>query len=192
MTIDSDRFLALDAERAVPPRELFLEPHWYACRTRARAEKQVDRLLDRAGLETYLPLVERERQWADRKKRVAFPLFPGYTFARFCLGVYGDVVRTVGLVAVLGGRTGPIPVREEELEAVRRFAGGIEATGQLPEALDWLEPGTPVQVIEGPFRGMRGFLVEVRGRTRVAVRLSALRMAMSVELDRSSLRLIAA
>ena len=151
----------------------------------------MDRLLERAGVETYLPLVERERQWADRKKRVAFPLFPGYTFARFCLGDFGDVVRTVGLVAVLGGRTGPIPVREEELETVRRFAGGIEATGQLPEALDWLEPGTPVQVIEGPFRGMRGFLVEVRGRTRVAVRLSAIRMVMSVELPRESLHRVA-
>ena len=191
MSKHSDRFLFQDPRRAGPCPEVFQEPRWYACRTRARAEKQVDRLLDRAGLETYLPLMERERQWADRKKQVAFPLFPGYTFARFSLGDFGVVVRTVGLVAVLGGRTGPMPVREEELEAVRRFTEGIKATGQVPEALDWLEPGTPVQVIEGPFRGMRGFLVGVRGRTRVAVRLSAIRMVMSVELPLASLNRVA-
>ncbi len=183
--------------QSTPPRPagildaLRREPHWYACRTRARAEKQVDRLLARAGFETFLPLMEVERQWADRRKAVAFPLFPGYTFARFRLWDSPAVIQIAGLVSVVGGPGRPTPVRDDELEAVRRFSRGIEATGGFPEPVDWLEPGTPVQVLEGPFRGMRGFLVEVRGRTRVAVRLSAIRMALSVELDRTSLRRVA-
>ena len=60
-------------------------PHWYACRTKARAEKKVAEVLERHSVECYLPLVERERQWADRTKRVQFPMFPGYVFARFRL-----------------------------------------------------------------------------------------------------------
>ena len=44
-----------------PPETSNPEAHWYACRTRARAEKQVDRLLEGAGVESYLPLVELER-----------------------------------------------------------------------------------------------------------------------------------
>ena len=73
-----------------------LESHWYACRTRARAEKQVSRLLEGAGVENYLPLVELERKWADRTKRVGFPLFSGYTFARFPLKDLVEVVMTPG------------------------------------------------------------------------------------------------
>ena len=75
---------------------------------------------------------------------------------------------------------------------MRRFAAGIEETGQVPEPVDYLEPGTPIEVKEGPLRGMRGVLLEGRGSARVAVRLSAIRLAVSVVLDRSSLRPIAA
>jgi len=57
--------------------------HWYACRTRARAEKQVDPLPQRAGLESHLPPVELEWKRADRIKRVAFPIFPGLYLCSF-------------------------------------------------------------------------------------------------------------
>lgn len=46
-------------ERADP--ELWARPHWYACRTRTRSEKVAHRVLEAAGVECYLPLVERER-----------------------------------------------------------------------------------------------------------------------------------
>ena len=93
------------------PVELYEETRWYACRTRARAEKKVDELLGRAGFETHLPLVVRERQWADRRKLVAFPLFPGYTFARFDLTRYLDVLTTCSLLAFLTIPAWPVSER---------------------------------------------------------------------------------
>ncbi len=167
------------------------EPRWYACRTRARAEKQVDRLLARAGVEAYLPTVELERAWADRTRRVAFPLFPGYTFARFALERFTDVARTPGLVEVIGGGEGPVPVRDDELEAVRRLTCGVRDGGEAPEPVDWLDLGMEVEVTDGPFQGMRGFLTEVRGRTRVVVRLSAIRMAAGVTVGAEMVRQVA-
>lgn len=174
-----------------PPPELVTDPHWYACRTKARAEKQVERRLADNGLETYLPLVKLERQWADRTKRVGFPLFPGYTFARFPQQDLLEVVKTPGLVMVLSEKGYPAPVREEELEAVRRFVAGIDETGKTPEPEDWWEPGTPIRVLTGPFAGMVGQLLETRGRRRVAVRLSALKMVYSVELGRDDVERVA-
>jgi len=176
-----------------PPPELVLEPHWYACRTKARAEKQVDSRLERSGFETYLPLIEQIHQWADRKKRVALPLFPGYTFARFTLADTLQVVQTPGLVNVLSGsgRGYPTPVGEDELESVRIMADGISQTGEEPEPTTWIENGTPVHVLEGPFRGMQGVLLEVRGRSRVSVQLTGIQIGMSVEIDSASLRPLA-
>ncbi|HEV8661766.1 MAG TPA: transcription termination/antitermination NusG family protein, partial [Candidatus Methylomirabilis sp.] len=58
---------------------------WYALRTRSRHEKLVRDQLATRGIEPFLPLVTRWRRWADRRKQVAFPLFPGYCFARFPL-----------------------------------------------------------------------------------------------------------
>lgn len=134
-----DAFIQGGSNDVGPSPELLLEPHWYACRTRARAEKQVDRLLAGSGFETYLPLVEQVRQWADRKKRVAFPLFPGYTFARFTLADTLKVVQTAGLVSVLSGsgRGHPMPVREEELESVKIMVDGISRTREAPEPAGW-------------------------------------------------------
>ena len=188
-----DAFIQGGSNDVGPSPELLLEPHWYACRTRARAEKQVDRLLAGSGFETYLPLVEQVRQWADRKKRVAFPLFPGYTFARFTLADTLKVVQTAGLVSVLSGsgRGHPMPVREEELESVKIMVDGISRTREAPELAGWIEDGTPVQVLEGPFRGMQGVLLEVRGRSRVSVQLTGIQMGVSVEINAASLRPLA-
>lgn len=178
-------------DRPEPPEASSPETHWYACRTRARAEKQVDRLLERVGVESYLPLVELERKWADRTKRVKFPLFSGYTFARFPLGRLLEVVRTPGLVMVVSENGAPAPIREVEMESVRRFVMGVEGTGEAPVPEDWWEPGTPILVRQGPFRGMRGCLLESRGRRRVAVKLDALKMAFSVEMGLEDLERVA-
>ena len=156
---------------------------WYACRTRARSEKKVDRLLSAAGVTSYLPLVERLRQWSDRSKHVAFPLFPGYVFARCSLSVLPDIVRTPNLIEVVRVNGSPTPIREEEIDSIRALVLGAERIGEEPAAHEYFTRGQEVQVVQGPFEGLRGILTEVRGRTRIVVRLEAIRQAVSVEMS---------
>ena len=148
------------------PAELYATARWYACRTRSRAEKQVDRLLAGHGFESFLPLIEKERQWADRKKRVKFPLFPGYTFTRFTLRDLQAVLRTPGLASVVQTNGHPTPLDDQEIESVRLFVAGVNETGQLPTPEYEFEIGQDVVVAEGPFAGMCGVLVQQRGRTK--------------------------
>lgn len=157
---------------------------WYACRTRARSEKKVDRLLTAAGVTSYLPLVERLRQWSDRSKHVEFPLFPGYVFARFSLSVLPEIVRTPNLIEIVRVNGSPTPIREEEIDSIRALVLGAERIGEEPAPHEYLARGQEVQVIEGPFHGLRGILTEVRGSTRIVVRLGAIRQAVSVEMSR--------
>lgn len=160
------------------------ERQWYALRTRSRSEKKVARILGEREVESYCPVVPRARQWADRKKTVSFPMFPGYVFARFDLRDISEVFRVPGVATVVRIEGEAVPVRPEELEAVRRLERGVTETGQEPVPADFLEPGDEVTVVDGPFRGMRGVLLETRGRARVAVRLTAIRQAVSIELAR--------
>ena len=155
---------------------------WYACRTRARAEKKVDRLLAATGVTSYLPLIERLRTWSDRSKRVSFPLFPGYVFARSTLASLPEIVRTPSLIEIVRVNGAPTPIRESEIESIRSLVEGSAAIGEEPAAHDYLVQGQEVQVIQGPFQGMQGILTEVRGRTRIVVRLAAIRQAVSVEM----------
>jgi transcriptional antiterminator NusG len=172
----------------VTPPELFETPRWYACRTRARAEKQADRLLAGHGVESYLPLIEQERQWSDRKKRVALPLFPGYVFARFNLRMMHGILSMPSIVTILRTNGYPTPLRDEELRSVRILVTGVNAGhGLPPRPVETLEVGQEVIVAEGAFAGMRGLLLEGQGRVRVVVRLSVLQ-AVSVQLPRRLLR----
>jgi len=157
---------------------------WYVCRTRSRAEKQVERLIAGAGFGVYLPVVERERQWSDRIRRVGFPLFPGYIFVRFRPDELLTVLRTPGVSSVLRQNGHPTPVREAELESVRVLVRGANHTGVAPFPVDFMEPGEGVLVVSGPFHGMRGQLLEERGSTRVVVQIWAMKQATSVELSR--------
>lgn len=170
------------------PSELYEKLHWYACRTRARAEKRVEARLLAVGIEAFLPLVEREREWADRKKRVSIPLFPGFVFARFELNRLHSVLSIHGLATVLRPNGYPTPVRDEEIHSLCRLVEGVNATGTFPQPAEFLELGKEVMVTEGPFEGLTGILLQDRGRARVAVRISALRQATSVEVRRSSVR----
>lgn len=172
------------------PAELYERPHWYACLTRARAEKTVARMMTLTGLETYLPLVESDRKWADRTKRVAFPLFPSYVFVRITLTELHSVLSTPGVATVLRPNGYPTPVRDDEIESVRCMLKGTSETGAEVAPEEYLLPGAEVIVESGPFRGMRGKLVERRGRTRIAVRITALKLAASVEVSDGMIRVV--
>ena len=177
--------------RKTTPAELYDGPRWYACRTRARAEKQVARLLSGSGTECYLPLIEQERQWADRKKRVAFPLFPGYAFARFVLSGLHEILRTPGVVTVIRTDGHPAPIRKEELDSVRVLEAAAKETGVVPSPVQFFQPGDEIIVVSGPFEGMIGVLLDQRSTGRVAVRLGAIQQAMAIQLNPEVLRPLA-
>jgi len=168
------------------PAELDLHERraWYVCRTRARAEKQVERLMAKEGLEVFVPMLNSEQRWTDRVKRIAFPLFPGYAFVRTDMADFARVLRTPGVVAILKLGGHPTRVRDEEIQSIRCLLSGANETGITPERIEVFVTGEEVVVVSGPFSGMSGILIEDKGRTRVVVRISALQQATSVELSR--------
>jgi len=109
-------------------------------------------------------------------------------FAQFSLAMMHEVLGTPGVVTVVRNDGNPAPVRSEELESIRVLVACVNAGNAPPEPAEFLEAGQEVIVADGPFSGIRGVLVEDRGRTRVVIRLSALRRALSVELPREILR----
>jgi transcription antitermination factor NusG len=152
---------------------------WYALRTRSRHEKRVQEQLEALGIQPFLPLVDRIRQWKDRRKRVAFPLFPGYCFARFPLSLRVQVLKTHGVVQILGNQEGPVPVPDAEIEAVRRL---VEST--LPyDPHPYLTEGMRVEVIRGPLKGLQGVLLRKGTRARLVIGVSLIHQGASVELD---------
>lgn len=171
-----------DAERT-PPAQLYSEPHWYACYTRARHEKQVESQLRQRGLESYLPMVQQIRQWSDRKKAVFFPLFPSYVFGRFTLSEVHAVLTTPGVSTIVRANGYPTPIPTGDLDNVRTFVAALAESGLQPDPRPFLVAGQWVRVMEGPFEGVVGVVVEQRGRKRVLVGLEAIGQGLEIDID---------
>ena len=167
------------------------ERSWFACHTRSRHEKSVERRLTRCGIEAYLPLIPRVSEWHDREKTILWPLFPGYVFARFGGADANTVQSTPGVVSIVssGGKT--LAVSSEEIANVRRLEKAIITTGKFPSREPAIKAGIQVDVIRGPFTGIYGRVVEHRGqRVMLHVGLWALGQQVCLELDRGSIEVI--
>lgn len=155
-----------------------LAPAWYVLRTRSRHEKVVrDQLLERE-IQTFLPLYERWSRWKDRRKKIAFPLFSGYCFARFPLTERLRVLNCVGAVELVGVRGFPEPVPDKEIEALER----LTATTLQYDPHPFLEEGMEVEVIRGPLAGVRGRLLRKDRVTRLVLAVTLIRQAALIEI----------
>ena len=74
---------------------------WYAVYTAGRAEKKVKERLDKAGIESYLPLQSVIRLWNNRKRKVMIPVVPGYIFVYLPVGDVAKVKSVKGVSFLL-------------------------------------------------------------------------------------------
>ncbi len=161
------------------------EKHWHVIYTRSRAEKKVKEELTLKGIECFLPLQKKLRQWKDRKKWVETPLISGYCFVRISLKEYDDVLRTNHVVCYITfeGKAAIIP--EKQIDALRRMLK--QQDFDISVTHETFEPGKKVEIIEGPMMGTRGELLEVRGKNKFILRLYQINSIFTAEVPASHL-----
>lgn len=151
---------------------------WYAIYLRSRYEKKVDLLLRQKGVETFLPLIEEFHVWSDRKKKVLEPLFRGYLFVRTDLRGKWAILETDGVVKFVGSGQNPSAIPDKQIESIR-IAGGIPSKIRRES---YLATGERVRVGAGPFEGVEGFVLAVKGSTRVVISVECISQSVSVEV----------
>ena len=154
------------------------DPFWYVVRTRSRHEKRVCDQLQTREVETFLPTVERWSRWKDRRKKVAFPLFPWYCFVRFSLADRLRVLNVAGVADLVGVAGRPEPVPDAEIEAIQRLARTTLQYDPHP----FLMEGMDVEVVRGPLTGVRGKLLRKDRVSRLVLAVTLIRQAAVVEI----------
>jgi transcription antitermination factor NusG len=127
---------------------------WHAIWTRSRHEPQVHRELTAKGIEVFFPTCLKVSKWTDRTKKIEWPLFPGYCFARFERSHHARVLASTGVVTVLSNGGVPVPVPAFEIEALQRMV----ASGIAFDPYTQLAIGAKVRVLTGPLAGIVGRL----------------------------------
>jgi transcription antitermination factor NusG len=153
------------------------EGQWWVAHTKPRAEKSLARRLHKLRVAHFLPLYHREWRSGSRLRSSYLPLFPGYVF------LHGDSqARLFALETNLIVRT--LEVKDQdELEAdLRRVYKLVESGSPLaPE--DRLAPGSPVEIISGPFAGMAGKILRRGKKLHFFVEVHLLQQGVSVEME---------
>ncbi len=157
--------------------------HWYVLMVKPQHERTVAAHLAAKGIEEYAPMYIARRQWSDRVKQVAMPLFPGYVFCKTSLDCRTAVLQTTGVLGMVSFGGVPAPVPESELFAIMRMT----SSGLPIEPMEYLRRGETVRVIDGPLRGLSGRVLQCEGRTRVVVGIDLLQRSVAVEVDRCCL-----
>ena len=154
-------------------------PRWYALRTRSRHEKLVRDQLANQGIEHLLPTVKRLSRWKDRKQEIEVPLFSGYCFVRFGADQKLPVLKTVGVVDIVGGGKQPEPIPDEEIAAIQTLMTSVLPYDPHP----YLQAGMMVEAIRGPLQGVRGILLRKEKRHRLVLGVRLIQQAVAVEID---------
>lgn len=154
---------------------------WYVLHTRSRFENVVNDGLIKKSMEVFLPKIQVKSRRRDRKVMIKAPLFPGYLFVKTDLNPYEyiEIIKTVGVVRLIGNKDGPVPVPPESVESLKIMVAQNNpiATGRR------FKKGDGVIVVYGPFAGVTGIFVRYRGKGRVLVYIEALGQFAGVDVS---------
>jgi transcription termination/antitermination protein NusG len=160
------------------------EVRWYALWTRSRHEQVVREQLEQKQVETFLPTVTRWSRWKDRKKKVDWPLFPGYCFARFNARERLPILKCTGVVSIISFEGEPAAIPEHEIDSIRTLIDSELAYDPCP----MIREGMMVEVVHGPLKGVIGRLVRKGAHARLVLSVDLIGQAVSVEVDATDVR----
>ena len=165
-----------------------MEKNWYVLQSKPKNELKVYKQLVNKEIEVYLPLIDTIRYWSDRKKKIQVPLFPGYLF------VYGDsnerykaISDTPGAIRYIMYQKRHAIISEEEINFIRLSL-------QEPERVKIedtnLIEGDFIEIVHGIFKGLKGYIVQLRGNYKLMVSIIEMNTTFSVQLSNSEVKLV--
>jgi len=162
---------------------------WYALHSRSRHEDVVFKGLRKRSIEAFLPKIQVISRRKDRRKRILVPLLPGYVFAHTDLNPYNywDIIRTYGVVRIVGIEGKPIPVKEEEIVSLQILHG----TDRTVRNRAYMKRGDMIMIMEGPLKGLTGFYLKHKDKSdKVVVSIELLQRSLAVEIENWSVEKI--
>ena len=108
--------------------------------------------LEQKGYEAFLPTITKWSRWKDRKKKIDWPLFPGYCFARFDTRERLPILSCTGVVNIVSFDGDIAPIPDFEIDGIRRL---VESDLQF-DPCPLIHEGMMVEVMHGPLKGVVG------------------------------------
>ncbi len=160
---------------------------WFAIYVKSRSEKKVLKLLEDIGIESFLPLITRVKQWSDRKKKVEEPLFRSYLFVNISLCDYYTVLNINGVVKFITFEKKPVPVPDNQIIAIKEYLNDTELHSLEYE--DFKE-GELVKIKSGQMKDLVGRFIKINGKHRVIIDIEVVGQSIPINIARSNVEAV--
>ena len=160
---------------------------WFAIYVKSRSEKKVLKLLEDIGVESFLPLITRVKQWSDRKKKVEEPLFRSYLFVNIPLSDYYTVLNVNGVVKFITFEKKPVPVPDNQIIAIKEYLNDTEL-----HSIDYedFKEGELVRIKSGQMKDLVGRFIKINGKHRVIIDIEAVGQSIPINIARSNVEAV--
>ncbi len=159
---------------------------WFVVYTRFNTEKKLQSTLENAGYTTFLPLYTTLRQWSDRKKKVSLPLIRSVIFVKLEQSKLNDLYQFTYVQGILKEHGEPGTVRKQEIDNLEIIAKEWSGEKVKTNKTISLESGDAVKVKRGPFEGVFGELVSIKGKHRVVVKLRSMQVEFVIDVPKNA------
>lgn len=164
------------------------EARWYILRVAAGMDKAVDKALDDANVERWMPVtsVLPPRRSGRRKQRcepVLIAALPGYLFIKVvsCAATWAGLKTIDGVVEPIGGADRPSPVSDKE---INKLQVTIEKDPKAIAALtNALMVGDVVTIDSGPFASFEAVVLVLGEAARIRVEASIFGRPVPIDLE---------
>ena len=162
------------------------ERQWHALYVRSRSEKKVLSQLEEMGIEAYLPLVTKVKQWSDRRKKIEEPLFKSYVFVHSNAKEYLPILNVYGVMRFVTFEHEAVVVPDNQIVAIKRFVDDYEHGEEFKmQNKEELKEGQMVRIINGPMKGLQGRLETIYNKRHLIVYIEVVGQYIPVHLSRA-------
>lgn len=160
--------------------------NWYVVQTKPHKENLAIENLRRQGFTTYCPQITLSKRRYHQWRKVKEPLFPRYLFVQLNVGIdnFAPIRSTLGVNGLVRFCNKPVVISELVIESIHRQEQEMNSDGI--DGLFW-NKGDVLEVIEGPFAGLKGIFLQQTGIERVSVLLDILGRQNRITLNINNL-----
>ncbi|WP_294629448.1 UpxY family transcription antiterminator [uncultured Bacteroides sp.] len=147
---------------------------WLVAIVRVCHEKKTSERLTKMGIENFLPVQQEIHKWSDRRKVVDRVILPMMIFVHVDPYEQKEVLTlsAISRYMVLRGESTPAVIPDQQMSRFKFMLDYSDET--ISMSTSPLVSGKKIRVIKGPLTGLEGELVEINGKSKVAVRLKML------------------
>ena len=130
---------------------------WFVLYTKPRHEIKVAKALEKIGIKSYCPVINKLRQYSDRKKKVVQPLLSSYVLVKIENKDRNRVFGVPGIIRYVFWLGKPVIVHEQEIELMQNNLLGIYEEISIRK----IEKGRNFIIPSGPFVGLEGKVINL-------------------------------